>query len=98
MGLFQLCAVLVGLVLQCPGHLLQVCLQAVKNMGRVTVGGAGTLREKGLGGPEEGREGPGWGEHSAGGQNGEVLEGHNLKRVRELKKGRTVRRQGWGGG
>lgn len=62
MGLFQLCAVLVGLVLQCPGHLLQVCLQAVKNMGRVNVGGAGALREKGLGGPEEGREGPGWGD------------------------------------
>lgn len=28
LGLFQLCAVLIGLVLQCPGHLLQVCLQA----------------------------------------------------------------------
>lgn len=64
MGLFQLCAVLVGLVLQCPGHLLQVCLQAVKNVGRVNVGGAGAFREKGLGGPEEGKEGPRWGEHS----------------------------------
>lgn len=29
LGFFELHAVFIGLVLQCPGHFLQVCLQAV---------------------------------------------------------------------
>lgn len=49
LGLFQPRAVLVGLVLQRPGHLLQVCLQAGRDTERVNAGGAGVVGEKGLG-------------------------------------------------
>lgn len=31
LGFFQLHAVFIGLVLQCPGHFLQVCLQALRS-------------------------------------------------------------------
>lgn len=48
LGLFQLHAVLIGLVLQGPRHFLQVCLQAVMDT-EVNVGRARVGREKGLG-------------------------------------------------
>lgn len=58
LGFFQLYSVFVGLVLQCPRHFLQVCLQVVTSRCKVSVGRARTGREGELcePRPEEGRE------------------------------------------